>query len=236
MSALSARWSAWSSKYAALTRRERAIIGAAVVFGGSYLIFNFGIEPFLLKARIAARAETLARNEITQQKALLTVLVAQDADPDAGNRQRLAKARQELATVGERLARFEAGMVPPARMQGFLESLLAKNRAIELLGLKTLPVTQVGTPAAAPVGKEPGASPPVAAGTSDASGDGIYQHGIEITLAGSYNDLLNYLVALERMPQRVMWNRISLEVKTYPRNVMVLRVFTLSLDRNWLVV
>lgn len=239
-STLSARWSAWSAKFAALTRRERAIVGAAVVFGGSFLIFNFGIDPLLLKARIAAKAETLARSEITQQKALLAVLASQNADPDAGNRQRLAKARQELAGVGERLARFEAGMVPPARMQGFLESLLAKNRTLELLELKTLPVTLVGTPAAADkpaaAPAAPGASPSTAAVAAEVPGDGIYQHGIEITLAGSYNDLLNYLVSLEHMPQRVMWNRVSLQVKTHPRNVMVLRVYTLSLDKNWLVV
>ena len=38
------------------------------------------------------------------------------------------------------------------------------------------------------------------------------------------------------MPQRVMWNSVSLTVEKHPRNVMVLRVYTLSLDRNWLVV
>ena len=69
-----------------------------------------------------------------------------------------------------------------------------------------------------------------------APADGVYQHGIEIRLAGSYNALLNYLEELERMPQRVMWNHVSLTVEKYPRNVMVLRVYTLSLDRNWLVV
>jgi hypothetical protein len=45
-----------------------------------------------------------------------------------------------------------------------------------------------------------------------------------------------YLSELERMPQRMMWNSVSLTVEKYPRNVMVLRVYTLSLDRNWLVV
>jgi MSHA biogenesis protein MshJ len=47
---------------------------------------------------------------------------------------------------------------------------------------------------------------------------------------------VNYLAELERMPQRVMWNSVSLTVEKYPRNVLVLRVYTLSLDKNWLVV
>jgi hypothetical protein len=37
------------------------------------------------------------------------------------------------------------------------------------------------------------------------------------------------------MPQRVMWNSVRFEVIRYPRNEMTVRVYTLSLDRNWLV-
>ena len=248
MSALSAQWTLWAGKFAALTRRERAIVAAAVVLGGGFLIFNFGVDPFLQQARIASRAEAVARTELGQQEALAAMLTAQNADPDAFNRSRLAQTKQELTAVSERLARFEAGMVPPARMQAFLQGLLAKNQAIELLGLKTLPVTPVGPPpaadkteaaagATAQMAKDPAKDKAVQAGAAPAAADeGIYQHGIEIRLAGSYNDLLNYLAELERMPQRVMWNSVSLTVEKYPRNVMVLRVYTLSLDKNWLVV
>lgn len=244
MSSLSAKWSRWADKFAALTRRERAIVAATLVFGGGFLIFNFGIDPSLQKARSAAKAETGMRTELAQQAALAAMLKSQETDPDAGNRQRLAQAKQELKAVGERLAQFESGMVPPARMQAFLEGLLGRHRAIEVLGLKTLPVTQVGAPPVAekalaganPQPVKDGKETSVQSGSENATGDGIYQHGIEIRLSGSYNDLLNYLAELERMPQRVMWNSLSLTVERYPRNVMVLRVYTLSLDRNWLVV
>ena len=239
MSALVNQWRQWSAKFAALTRRERAIVAAATIFGGGFLIFNFGIEPLLLKSSRAAQAESAARTELVQQQARLLGLKAQSSDPDAANKQRLAQARQKMVAIGERLAAFETGMVPPARMQEFLRGLLAKNRAIELLSLKTLPVTLVG--AAMPgqksqaAGVEPGkegAAPEV----PSASGEGIYQHGIELRMAGSYNDLLIYLEELERMPQRLMWNSVSLTVEKYPRNIMVLRVYTLSLDRSWLTV
>ena len=241
MSGLLAQWTQWAAKFAALSRRERAIVVFALLFGGGFLVFNFGIDPFLQKARNATRAEAVARNELEQQQASLAVLTAQNADPDAPNRRRLAQIRQELTAVSARLSSFEAGMVPPARMQAFLEGLLARNRSIELLGLKTLPVTQVGAAAAADKAEAAGGAK--APGAKDSgrdrsvqTDDGIYQHGIEIRLAGSYNDLLNYLSELERMPQRMMWNSVSLTVEKYPRNVMVLRVYTLSLDRNWLVV
>jgi MSHA biogenesis protein MshJ len=231
MSALKLRWAQWAGKYAALTQRERAIVAAAVVLGGGFLIFNFGIDPFLVKARSASRAEASARTEVVQQSALLAQLTAQNADPDAANRNKLAQAKKDLAAVSDRLARFEAGMVPPGRMHAFLQGLLARDGAIEVIGLSTLPVTIVGAPAAdkaEAVAKDKTVAP--------AADEGIYQHGIEIRLAGSYNSLLNYLAELERMPQRVMWNSIRLTVEKHPRNIMVLRVYTLSLDRNWLAV
>lgn len=234
MSALGARWSRWSAKFAALTRRERAIVAGAVVFGGAFLLYSFAVEPQLLKARSAGRIEAAARADLAMQQGMLAVLTAQNADPDAGSRQRLAQIKQELASVGGRLASFESGMVPPARMQAFLEGLLTRNRAIELLALKTLPVTQVGAPGAT----EPATAKGKAAGVEpgQVGGEGIYQHGMEIRLAGSYNDLLAYLAEIERMPQQLMWNSVSLTVEQYPRNIMVLRVYTLSLDRNWLIV
>jgi MSHA biogenesis protein MshJ len=231
MNALKLRWAQWVAKYAALTQRERAIVAAAVVLGGGFLIFNFGIDPFLLKARSASRAEAAARAEVAQQSAVLAQLTAQNADPDAVNRGKLAQAKKDLAAISDRLARFEAGMVPPARMQAFLQGLLARGGAIEVIGLRTLPVTLVGAPAADKAETAAKDKPAV-----PAADEGIYQHGIEIRLAGSYNALLNYLAELERMPQRVMWNSISLTVEKHPRNIMVLRVYTLSLDRNWLAV
>ncbi len=238
MKSLKLRWAQWAGKYAALTQRERAILAVAIVFGGGFLIFSFGIDPFLLKVRSANRAEASARAEVMQQSALLAQLTAQNADPDAVNRSKLTQAKKDLAAVSDRLASFEAGMVPPARMQAFLQGLLARGGAVEVIDLKTLPVTLVGAPPAAKIEAAAQGTIAAARGKPAAPGseDGIYQHGIEIKLAGSYNALLNYLIELERMPQRVMWNNISLTVDKHPRNVMVLRVFTLSLDRNWLVV
>lgn len=240
MSVLSGQWARWAANFVARSSRERVVVAAALVFGGGLLLFSFGLEPLMLKARNASRAEAAARAELTLQQAQLAAIRAQAADPDAVNRRRLAQAKQELGAVGRRLVEFEAGMVPPAKMQALLERLLVRNQSIELLGLKTLPVTLVGVapPALAAQAVAPAtAGPkPVPGAAETAKAEGIYQHGIEIRLAGNYNDLLTYLAEVERMPQRLMWNSLSFTVEKYPRNIMVVRVFTLSLNRNWLTV
>ncbi len=262
MSAIASQWSQWATKFAALARRERLLVAGAVIVGGGILIFNFAIDPLLLKARNASRAEASARAELAKLKTEVAALKVLDADPDAAKRQRLAQLRKEFGVIGERLVAFEAGMVPPAKMQAFLERLMARNGAVELIGFKTLPVTIVGAAtAAAPAAPKVDAAPApvpatvqtmaigIAAGTAAGAapeaaprkepataGDGIYQHGIEIRLAGSYGDLLKYVEDIERSPQRVMWNSLGLTVDKYPRNILVLRVYTLSLDRKWLTV
>lgn len=247
MNATKARWQAWNAKFAAMTPREKLIVAAAVIAGGAMVGFNFGIEPFLVKAKAANAIVQRTQGEIPALQAQLTVLNSQNADPDAPLRARLEATRKQIAGAGERLARFEAGMVPPERMQGFLETLLSKHRNLELLELRTLPVAPVGVkaaeekkpepaPAAGTVPSQPApAVPPAPTSATEGKDAGIFQHGVEIRLAGSYNDLLNYLAELERMPQRVMWSRVSVSVERYPRNVMLLRVYTLSLDKNWLV-
>ena len=159
------------------------------------------------------------------------MLKAQNADPDAASRQRLAQVKQQLEKVGAQLAGFEAGMVPPAQMRVFLEDLLARNRHVELLSLQTLPAIPVGD--LLTVDNPPASG---AGGKNAAPGEGIYRHGVEIRLAGSYNALLDYLADVERMPQRVMWDSVKLTVKKYPRNELVLRIYTLSLDNHWLTV
>ncbi|PKO82847.1 MAG: hypothetical protein CVU17_11310 [Betaproteobacteria bacterium HGW-Betaproteobacteria-11] len=230
MKALHVRWQQWSAQFLARPRRERAILAAALVFGGGFLLFNFAVDP-ALRAGQAARAETAAaRAEMALQQTQLAQLNALP-DADAANRQKLTRLKDELNEVNARLASFEQGMVPPARMRDFLRDLLARNRGIELLELKTLPPQ----PVAAPATTAAAASAP-ATGGAHAQDDSavIWQHGIELKLAGRYNDLLGTLGELEGMRERLLWNSASLTVEKYPRNILVLRVYTLSLDRNWL--
>jgi MSHA biogenesis protein MshJ len=59
---------------------------------------------------------------------------------------------------------------------------------------------------------------------------------VEITVKGSYLDLLNYVGELEKLPLRMYWTKIDVAVDVYPEVTMKLAVYTLSLDKNWMVV
>lgn len=245
------QWANYGARFAALSLREKVIVSFAAVFCVGYLGFNVAVEPHLIKARKAENAIEQAKKDKAAMQPQLELLKNRDTDPDLVNRQRLEQLRQQLAESGERIAKFQSAMVPPDRMHAFLENVLRQNRNLELMGFKTLPVLPVGTSqegkaessGAAGASSAPSVSstPPASSANTSTNSvpattvSGIYQHGIEITLAGSYNDLLAYLTELEKTPQRVMWNSISLTAN-YPRSVLTLRVYTLSLDKHWLTV
>ena len=228
------QWLALAKRFDALARRERGLVAVAALALLSFLGYSLLIEPQLLRQAGLAKRIAQTRTDRAGIEAQLAALRAQPTDPDAGNRLALQQARASLATLDAKLRGMSDSLVPPDQMPAFLESLLSKNRNLELLALRTLPPTPLVEPAE-PVaagkdktGKKPGgAAPP---------GPNIYKHGVEIRIAGSYPDLLTYLTELERLPQRILWNRVTLAVDKYPRSVLTLTVYTLSLDKQWLVV
>lgn len=243
------KWLELAARFDALGRRERIMAALGLLLGCGFLGYSLLIEPQLIRQTALTKRIAQMTSELTATEAQLVVVQAKLKDPDAINRAALQQGRKELAALDTKLRGLENSMVPPEKMQAFLESLLSKNRNLELLALRTLPpTTLIERVAGAPEGAGSGAAvvlPKEGARKGEKASDtkpvaavapNIYKHGVEIRIAGRYNDLLQYLAEIERMPQRIMWNRLALVAEQYPRNVLTLTVYTLSLDKQWLVV
>lgn len=212
---------AWAARFDALARRERALLAGAAVVGILLLGFSVLVEPGLKSANAERLRGEQAQADLEKLNGQIALL-KQAPDLNAGNRRALEEVRARVAENDARLNSLETTMVPPDKMRAFIESLLAQHRQVELVGLRTL--------APAPLaGSADGDS-------SNASVRTIYKHGVELRIAGRYNDLLAYLTALEKMPQRILWSKIVLTVDQYPRSVLTVTVYTLSLDKQWLIV
>ena len=234
-------WRDLTARFDALSRRERGLVAAALLFGGGLLGYAFLVDPSLQRQADAAKRIVQAKNSMGGIAAQTSALQSQLRDPDAANRAALQQVQARLAALDAELRGLEGSLVSPEQMQAFLESLLSKNQNLELLTLRTLPLAPL-IERDDPAGERPAEGKRAAAGAKPAeskraaaSAPNIYKHGVEIQIAGSYTDLLAYLTDLERMPQRIIWNRMVLSVEQYPRCVMTLTVYTLSLDKQWLV-
>ena len=165
-------------------------------------------------------------DEVAQQQKEMTVLQTEldrlvkttEADPDAANRARMAALRDELRQLNSRIVEEQRRFTAPENMRRVLEELLEKNRGLTLVDLQTLPLV------------------PVAPQRQGAASGGMYRHGIELTVRGTYGELYEYLRALERLPHQLYWARAELAVAAHPTLTLKLTVHTVSFDRAWLVV
>lgn len=234
---LNVQWRAWSAAYAARNRREKLILGVAILAVVFALLDNLWLTPSwnALKAQ---------QKTLDQKRADLAQLVAQTNELAERNRQRSAQltsalttARQDVGQVSAKLAEFERTLVPARRMTEFLRGLMPAS-GVEVVGLKTLaptPLVQRPAPPAKTAAADVAAA--TAGGLSPPSPQhNLFKHGVEITLSGNYPALLNYLERLENSPQKVLWGKLELRVDKHPRNELKLVLYTLSLDPAWLAV
>lgn len=231
MSGLKAHWLGWSARFAALQRREKLLVAGTAVFAILFGGYTFWVEPALLQKTRLQKTIAQQQAEQGQVQARLHALVTQGGDPDAPNRAVLARLQQELTVADRDIRGFDSALVSPTQAPALLQTLLVRHRGLSLVSLTTLPPQPLVAPA--PGRKEDGK--PTAEAIPPA-GNNIYRHGIEIKVAGSYQDLQAYVAELESSPQRLLWGGMQLAVRQYPVSELTLTVFTLSLDPAWLKV
>jgi MSHA biogenesis protein MshJ len=234
MNALKAQWRVFSARFDALATRERVLVLVATIIGFAFIYDALATRP--LEARM--KRLTLQVAESRQNvKATDAAMKARDAivDPDAVKRSYRDALRKQLAEIDESMQGLQRGLVPPEKMAKLLEEMLARSGGLQLVALRTLPVQRFETPGAAPAKPgDKGAKPAPTAGREPERA--VYQHSVEITLQGSYPDLLEYLAQLEKLSWQMFWGRISVNTEQYPRLRVTLIVQTLSLNKAWLIV
>jgi MSHA biogenesis protein MshJ len=225
-------WKQYIDRIDAATARERVMIFAAAVVVIVALLNALLIEPELAKQRRLARDIAQRQTEIKELQAQLEAMAsARRADPDQAERRRLEDMKKRLTETEAKVIEEQRKFAPPEQIGAMLEEMLSRNRKLSLVDMRTLPVATLGTGSAKPGAEKPAAEKPAAA----KPGQGvIYRHGVEITVTGSYLDLLAYLKDLEKLPNQVYWGKLDLSVATYPNVTLKLSVHTLSLDPAWL--
>lgn len=226
------QWQKLSARFGALVVRERVLVLFATIVGTALIFDALSIQPLEIRKKRYTQQLAEARQNI---KAADIIARTQEVvvDPDAAKRTYRDALRDQLAEIDRSMQGLQRGLVPPERMAKLLEEMLSRGRGLQLVALRTLPVQRFETPGSAPAAK------PGDKGTKPAPREperSVYQHGVEMTLQGSYPDVLEYLAQLEQLSWRMFWGRISVNTEQYPRLRVTLTVQTLSLNKAWLIV
>ncbi len=233
MNKLKQHWHNLAERVDAMSLRERALIFLAAVLVLITLVNTLFIDPLLTRQSELSRQIVQTQTQTRALQAQIQVLAtARNADPDEALRARLQQMQEALASADSALHDFQSGLVSPQQMPAMLEDLLLRNRALRLLSLKTLPTQNLAaavTQSTAQADDEQAAVPAPAMAQA-----GVFRHGVEITVQGSYADLQRYLTAMESSPYRMFWGKAALKADSYPRATLTLTLYTLSLDKAWL--
>lgn len=233
-------WSGFSARVDALTARERVLALGATLAVLAFVAWMTVFGPAL------RRQEALQR-QIDQQRDGLAALEAGTADkiargradPDAPLRARLGTLRQESARMTEDLRAMQKGLVAPERIAPLLEAILRANGRIKLVSMKTLPVGSLSEMAARSAAQADAAAAPAQDGKAPERAAArapelLFSHGVELTLRGSYLDMIDYMGALEALPTQLFWGGAQLDALQYPEVRLTLTLYTLSLDQKWM--
>jgi MSHA biogenesis protein MshJ len=220
------RWTQLAARIDALSQRERVL-----VFGAALAVLA-SLGQLAVLGPLQQRQDRL-KHQITQQRtdlmetqaAIARRIADAQVDPDLVLRERLAAVQADSERMDQGLRAMQSGLVPPERIAPLLESILRANGRLKLVSMQTLPVSSLSD-----MGKQGIDAAKPAAKTADL----LFRHGVELTVRGSYLDMVDYMGALEALPAQLFWGKAQLQVEQYPTVRLTLTLYTLSLDPKWM--
>lgn len=216
-------WRKFVDRIDALALRERVMVFVMMVVILITPVNLFLLDPLRAKQKTLLKDRAARQQEINALQAqLMGVASTVQIDPDAENRKRLRDLKRKIDELEAPVETAQQSLVSPEKRAFLLGELLAQNPRLRLVSMKTLPATTALENKADPSKK------------GSVSTSLVYRHGVQMVVEGNYHDLLQYLVTLEKLPWRMVWGAADLKVDEYPKIVLSMTLYTLSLEKIWL--
>ena len=167
-----------------------------------------------LNARVAQADQELQQLGLAQ---------AGTAPADAAAARQLEGLRKRLARAEQAAQQARRQVVTPQQMAARLREVTEARGPVNVVALRSLPVT----PVADALGAAGGA-------TSGPSSGRLYRHTFELQVEGSYADIARYIEQLEQTASVLRWNAVELDATRHPTVAARLEVFTLSEQASWI--
>jgi MSHA biogenesis protein MshJ len=210
------RWRQARRLFDARLLNERRLIIVAVT-----ALVWFLLDTVLITPSFKAFHEASAR--VKESTATRDNLQSEQMRREADMSLKEHEARKEVEVLRERIDRSkqaladQQSMLAPAReMQTLMEGLLQQG-GLTLRGMRTMPPEEVKF------------TPLPGVGITNAL---LYRQGMELSVQGSYLDLLTWLRSVEEMPHKLLWDGLTLKSDEDAKLTLTLTVHTFSPDRD----
>jgi len=205
-------WQRFAARIDEMSLRQRAMLFATLSLVVVVLAHVTLIEPVLVKQKGLIDRGNRDQSQLAAVRSQLeSVLKDAETDPKDPEQAALRELEQRIAEAEQSLASRKEAFIAPTRLPALLKDLLGKNRQVRIESLRVMPAAAV-----------------------EAAAVELYRHGVEMTLTGTYFDLMQYVTDLEKLPARLLWGPVELQVEQYPQVRLTLQVHTLGTQRSLL--
>lgn len=212
--------------YDDISSREKKIIlytlvSALILMGYVAVIEPLAISSFELlekENKVTEATQTLKRKiEETKNKEFV--------DPNAELREKLDRLRQKSLQHQDKINLLTQALVEPRQMVRLLENVLTEDKKLKLISLRNLPEVALSIDGKhlSEIKTTEANEPPEAL---------IYKHAFEIELEATYSSALAYLKRLDDLQWQLFWQDLRYETTTYPKGVLKIRIYTLSMSQE----
>jgi MSHA biogenesis protein MshJ len=201
---MKAVWKLQAQRIDALSLRERVIMFVSIAVALGAVADWLVISPALAERGQLATHIRKQTAELTSLRGLFTAGHSQPVPDTPLNRLLIAieQLRSDRTLLDARLRSLLAGRAEMAHLTDVLDRVLRRHERLTLTRLST-----VADP------------PPGAAATGNSAA--IRWQGVDLTLAGRYFDLMQYLADLERTLPGLRWGELRIATKTTPPELTV---------------
>lgn len=215
-----------SNYLVALNLRERVLV-LLVAIAVIYAVWD-GV--FLSKQEQHYQSLLSQQQLLTKQKQEHELKLAQTTAKIIANQRTveqkksaIIQAKQHLQQTVTQLDSVLNKLVPPTKITELLRNLLLQTHGLKLVALNNEPVENISF---AEEDSKP--SPENSVKTR------LYKHSTTLKLSGNYQQLYQYLSALESSEWGLYWNELHYEVIDYPQAEITIRVHTISTNEYWI--
>lgn len=203
-------WGRLAARINAMTMRERFLLFACVIAILGAITQAFFISPLISqqKVLVAEIDKKSSEMDLRRDETNLEIL-KRNRDQIIELNSNTLKVQSDLASVERDIAALSTTGADAGAISTMLKRVLRRSDKVTLVR-----VVQVGTDLSAIV----------PAGTQAAA-----RSGLDITLAGSYLDLMDYLALLEKELPQSRWGTVVLKAETVPVQVTV-RLFSTAVE------
>jgi MSHA biogenesis protein MshJ len=236
-----------------LTLRERGIMLLGILAVSYFLWDTLLMQPLYVKHKsFSAQLEVKRAEVMVLNQKMRSMLAIQEQDPDAENRKQLEALRRQLAEVEASIQVSTVQLVSPEKMPEVLRTVINKTEGLTLISLRgtgAAPILAQSDKTGTAPGRALEQAEDAATGAPETAADdgsskvaasatisSAYKHGMTVMFEGDYLATLEYLRRLENLGFGFFWDSLEFSVKEYPRAQASIKIYTLSLNKDWISV